>query len=272
MLGDEKMTTLQGKTAVFVGGTNGIGRALAKAATAAGARVIVVGRKCRESNVEFIESDLSLMANARKVAEHLKTEAIDFLVFTTGIFAAPKREETAEKIERDFAVSFLNRLVILDALCPVLKNGTKILVWGYPGFNQKGNLDDLNSDKNYSAMSAHMNTVAGNEILVNVFSKHYPNLIFYGFNPGLIKTNIRDNLFGENSFKSKIMEFLIGLFTPTADQYAEMIFPLFSQDNKSGSFFNRKGKIINGTKDLTLDYGESFLEKSRLLLKSTVNI
>lgn len=266
------MKNLEGKTAVFVGGTNGIGRALANAAQMAGAKVIVVGRKCRESDVAFIEADLSLMTNAQRVADRLKNEAIDFLVLTTGIFAAIKREETSEGIERDFAVSFLNRLVILDALCPVLKNGTKILIWGYPGINQKGNINDLNSNQNYSAMATHMNTVAGNEILVNVFSKHYPNLIFYGFNPGLIKTNIRDNLFGENSLKSKIMEFLIGLFTPTADQYAQKILPLFLEENKSGSFFNRKGKIIHGSKNLTPEYAEEFLKKSRELLKSTVNI
>ncbi len=266
-----KINDFQNKTAVFVGGTGGIGKALADEAAAQGARVIVVGQTRRNENVEFLKADLSLMANAKKIAEQLKAEKIDFLVFTTGIFAAPNREETSEKLERDMAVSFLNRLLMLDILCPYLKDEAKICIWGYPGFNQKGNIADLNSDKKYSAMTAHMNTVAGNEILVNVFSKKYPHLIFYGFNPGLIKTNIRDNFFGKNSLKSKFMEFLIGILTPTAKEYAQKIVPLFLENNPSDTFFNRKGKIIAGSKNLTLEYGEEFLAKSRELLKSTVN-
>ena len=45
------------------------------------------------------------MREAKRVGELLTTETLDIVVFTTGIFAAPKRQETAEGIERDMAVS-----------------------------------------------------------------------------------------------------------------------------------------------------------------------
>lgn len=64
-------------------------------------------------------------------------------------------------------------------------------------------------------MSAHMNTVAGNEILVLTGARRYPQLNLFGLNPGLIKTNIRDNFLGKGSLKSRIMETAIGLLTPT---------------------------------------------------------
>jgi hypothetical protein len=37
-----------------------------------------------------------------------------------------------------------------------------------------GTLDDLNAEKSYRAFSAHMNTVAGNEVLVLDAAARYP--------------------------------------------------------------------------------------------------
>ncbi len=266
------MHNLNGKHAVFVGGTGGIGRALAKLFHQEGAMVTVVGQTLRDQlspNFSFIPCDLSLMENAQNLAQNLKKEKIDFLVFTTGIFAAPQKEITKEGLERDWAVSFLNRLVILDVLSPHLK-GAEIDIWGYPGKNQKGNILDLNSQNHYSAFSSHMNTVAGNEILVKVFSEKYPQNIYCGFNPGLIKTNIRDNLFGKNSLKSKVMEFIIGLFTPTVEDYAQNLLPVFFKENKNGLFFNAKGKIIPPSKNIDAIYAENFLKKARETLPFSI--
>jgi hypothetical protein len=45
------------------------------------------------------------MREARRVAAALPAEPLDLVIFTTGIMAGPKREVTAEDIERDMAVS-----------------------------------------------------------------------------------------------------------------------------------------------------------------------
>src|ERR1700737_4034339 len=47
---------------------------------------------------EFIKADLSLMSEAQRVARALPAETLDRVIFTNGIFAAPKRQETAEGI------------------------------------------------------------------------------------------------------------------------------------------------------------------------------
>jgi hypothetical protein len=47
-------------------------------------------------------------------------ETLDLVIFTTGIFAAPRRQETAEGIERDMAVSYLSRLVLVREIAPRL--------------------------------------------------------------------------------------------------------------------------------------------------------
>jgi NAD(P)-dependent dehydrogenase (short-subunit alcohol dehydrogenase family) len=250
---------LKGWKVVVVGGTGGLGRAICGVLAARGAHVTVVGQTFRDQGVpglEFIKADLSLLREAERVAKALPAEQLDLVVFTTGIFAAPKRQETAEGLERDMAVSYLNRLVMLREIAPRLgkhrsaeraKLKPRVFIMGFPGAGQAGTLGDLNADASYSAMTVHMNTVAGNEMLVIDAAKRYSHATFFGLNPGLIKTNIRDNFLGKDSLKSRSVETLIGWFTPTAEAYAERIVPLLvtpDLDAQSGAMFNQKGEAI----------------------------
>lgn len=50
----------------------------------------------------------------------MPAERLDLVIFTTGIFAARKRQETTEGIERDMAISYLSRLVIVREIAPYL--------------------------------------------------------------------------------------------------------------------------------------------------------
>ena len=65
-------------------------------------------------------------------------------------------------------------------------------------------------------MPVHMNTVAGNEMLVLDAAQRYPNATFFGLNPGLIKTNIRSNFLGKNTLRYRLIEWMIGLVRPSA--------------------------------------------------------
>lgn len=164
---------IAGKQVAIVGGTGGIGQALSRHFAKLGARVIAVGQTFRDAdvpNIEFMKADLSLMSEARRIAQELPAASLDLVVFTTGIFAAPKRQESAEGIERDTAISFLSRLVILRGIAEHLGSArtsqrpkARVFVMGYPGTGQAGTLGDLNAEQSYKAMGVHMNTVAGNE-------------------------------------------------------------------------------------------------------------
>lgn len=270
---------VRGKRVAVVGGTSGIGRARALELASHGANVIVVGRTFRDagvSNIEFLHAELSLMSEARRVAKLIPAETLDLLVFTTGIFAAPRRQETIEGIERDLAVSYLNRLVMLESLAPRLgrqqESGSRkprVFLMGYPGSGQIGSYNDLNAERSYKAMSVHMNTVAGNEMLVLDGRQRWPNAEFYGLNPGLIKTNIRDNLLGRDSLKSRLLEGLIGLLTPTPEAYAHRIVPLLlapQLDGRSGALFNRKGQAILPSPGMTKDHIRAFTTAAQALV------
>ena len=263
----------------IVGGTGGIGRAFSRFTASRGASVVVVGQTFRDSDVsgiEFIKSDLSLMREAQRIAALLPVETLDLVIFTTGIFAGPTREETAEGIERDMAVSYLNRLVVLREIAgrlgkdrPATPIKPRVFIVGYPGTGQLGNLEDLNSEKNYKAMQTHMNTVAGNEALVLDAARRYPNASFFGLNPGLIKSNIRSNLLGADSLRFHLMEWIIGLLSPSAETYARRLTPLLVSpdiEGHSGAMFDRKGFAILPSPGLTDSYARRFIAGSEALV------
>lgn len=154
---------LNGLNVAVIGGTGGIGRALSHQFAAKGANVLVVGQTFRDQEVPritFLRANLSSMRDARRIGAELPAGNIDIVVFTTGIMAGPKREVTPEGIERDLAVSYLSRLVILNEIAPRIgKDRTRtdlrprIFVMGFPGTEQKADVDDLNSEQGYRRCS-----------------------------------------------------------------------------------------------------------------------
>src|SRR5437867_1471312 len=276
---DAMSLDLRGMKVAIVGGTGGIGRAFSRFMASRGARVLVVGQTFRDAGVpgiEFVHADLSLMSEAQRVGKLLPAETRDLVLLTAGIFAAPQRQETPEGIERDMAVSYLSRLVIareiggrLGKQRPAGSMKPRVFIWGFPGFGQTGNLNDLNAEKLYRSMPVHMNTVAGNEALVLDAAKRYPNASFFGLNPGLIKTNIRSNLMGAHKLRYRFMEGLIGLMTPSAEAYAERMAPLLVSPNlegHSGAMFNRKAFAILPSPGLTGGYVHDFMAASEALV------
>lgn len=265
-----------GKRVAIVGGTGGIGQALARLLASQGAKVTVVGQTFRDQgtpNLEFLKADLSSMKEAARVARTLKHENPDLWLLTMGIYAAPQREVTSEGLERDMAVSFWSRLAMLRELAPDFSTPPaagaarpRVFIWGFPGAGNLGNLDDLNAEQSYGANVVHFTTVAGNEALVHWAAKKFPGAAFFGINPGLIKTNIRANILGGNaSLKFKLVEGLISLFTPTAEQYAKKTLPLLLSpelEQHSGALFNAKAKPILRTEGMDDARVEALISRS----------
>jgi hypothetical protein len=272
---------LSSKRLAVVGGTNGLGRAIAQQALARGADVTVVGRTFRDdpaARLTFVAADLSSMRQAVRVGRELPAESFDVVLFTTGIIAATTREETAEGIERDMAVSFLNRVAILQGLSGRLGIArlagapqSRVFVMGSPGSGMLGNPDDLNSEElKYKAMSAHANTIAGNEALALGANGMFPGPAYFGLGPGLIKTGIRENFMGRNGgLGYRLFEGAVGLLLQSPDQYAKRIVPLLftpELDGRTGILFNRKGRPTAPSKGFDAAYAARFMTATNELL------
>jgi len=281
-----KELDLTGKTMTVVGGTSGVGRAVALFAAAKGAKVTVVGRsfKVRSkarvvngttvpssssleltrpdarllrqdagvANVTFVQADFSSMAVANSVGSTLPPA--DVTVLSHGIIADKTRQVTAEGLEADMAISALSRLVLLRQLVPRLATGSRVFVWGMPGNGMKFKFDDLNAEKGYEGAFGfvHANTVGANEAIVLELAQREKasprGVSFFGCNPGLIATGIRDVMHGgRSSMMGSCLEGMIGMFTPSVDTYASTMVPLLfapGLEAHNGAMFGQDGKAI----------------------------
>ncbi|MCI2421920.1 SDR family NAD(P)-dependent oxidoreductase [Saccharopolyspora sp. K220] len=271
---------LSAKKLVVIGGTNGLGRAIAQQALARRADVTVVGRTFRDAPTDrltFVPADLSSMREAVRVGRDLPAESFDVALFTTGIFAARTREETHEHIERDLAISYLSRLAILRGLSPELGSARgdgaprpRVFVMGSPGIGALGNPDDLNSEKSYKSMVAHFNTVAGNEAIVLGAAERFPGPAFFGLGPYMIKTDIRSNFLGEGSTIHRLFEAAVGLFMQSPEAYAKRIVPLLfapELEGRTGLMFGHKAQPIRPTQGFDSAYVDRYLSASEALLR-----
>ena len=275
---------LSSKRLAIIGGTNGLGRAIAQQALARGAEVTVVGRTFRDdptAHLTFLAADLSSMRQAVRVGRELPAESFDLVLFTTGIIAAKTREETPEHVERDMAISYLSRLAILQGLSPRLGSAReafaprpRVFVMGSPGTGAIGNPEDLNSEKGYRAMLAHANTLAGNEILVLGAKDRFPGPAFFGLAPYLVKTGIRSNLLGDGSITHKLVETAVGIFMQSPDTYAKRIVPLLfarELEGRTGLMFGHKAQPILPTQGLDSAYIDRYLSASEALLRRALS-
>ncbi|MFJ8026175.1 SDR family NAD(P)-dependent oxidoreductase [Streptomyces sp. NPDC096311] len=271
---------LRGKRLLVVGGTNGLGRAVAQQALESGAQVTVVGRTFRDAPSErltFVQADLSSLREAVRLGEELDVESFDVAYFSLGILAAPEREETPEGIERDMAISYLSRFAVLKGLSSRLGTARpagapqpRVFIMGAPGNGMTGDPEDFNSEKNYKAMKAHANTVVGNEVLALVGAERLPGPTYFGLNPGFIKTGIRSNYLGEGSFKHRFAEGLVGLFGQSPEDYGRRMVPLlFTEDleGRTGIMFNSKAEPILPTEGLTQATVDQYMNASEALLR-----
>ena len=275
---------LSSKRLAVIGGTNGLGRAIAQQALTRGAEVTVVGRTFRDdpaARLTFVAADLSSMSEAVRVGRELPAESFDVVLFTTGIIAAKTREETPEHVERDVAISYLSRLAVLQGLSPRLGSARadgaprpRVFVMGSPGTGAIGNPDDLNSEDNYRSMAAHANTIAGNEILVLGAKDMLPGPAYFGLAPGLIKTGIRSNMLGDGSITHKLVETAVGFFKQSAETYAKRVVPLLfapELEGRTGLMFGPKAQPVLPTRGLDTAYIDRYLSASEALLRRALS-
>ena len=266
-------THFHGKNILIIGGTAGLGRALTIELLKHGAQVTVVGRREPDqalASAKFVKKDLTLMKTAVELADEIDVTTLDALIFTVGIIAASTRQENGEGIELDLAVSYLSRLAfarrIVDKGFGSRRENQaqkpRIFVMGFPGENTTPTIDDFNSEKAYSVMPTHLNTVVGNEAMVAYLNKEFKGAVnVYGLNPGLIKTEIRDNYLGKGSLTSTIVETLIGFFNISPAGYAQhhLIHVIASPqlEDKPGAHIDQRRKLLPGNPYLAVEENQN---------------
>jgi NAD(P)-dependent dehydrogenase (short-subunit alcohol dehydrogenase family) len=148
------MFSLQGRTAVITGGTSGIGEAVAARFVAAGARVVIVGRRDagdvarRVGAVAAVRADCSReaeVARALREAREALAADLDVLVNNAGIENTGPMigEATGEELERIFQINTFAVFHGLKHGQALLRDGASVIntasiaaMLGVPGYSQ----------------------------------------------------------------------------------------------------------------------------------------
>ncbi|USP82712.1 hypothetical protein yc1106_09986 [Curvularia clavata] len=285
---------LPNPVAVFVGGTSGIGLFTARelVRNTASPHVYLVGRNATEANkiiqelqtinsasqVSFIQKDVSLLKNVDEACKEIKSKEkeVNILFMTCGYLTLKGRDETAEGLDRKFALHYYARMRFIQQLTPLLDAGANSLSRVVAVFDPQpgmrlGGLDysDLSLKQNYTLKNVMVHACAMKNLAISHLAKEHPKTTYIHAYPSGVDTGVTREIFGrfEGVAKSliKLMSWWImvpqaesgerHLYAATAPVYApsemaESTSVVGSDGNKgSGSYLlNWNGDVLADTK------------------------
>ncbi|QIW94608.1 hypothetical protein AMS68_000126 [Peltaster fructicola] len=204
-------------TALFVGGTSGIGRSTLCQFTrhVEEPTVYIVGRNKQSAapllselqttnprgSIHFLEADVSLMRNVDRVCEEVKQreKSLNLLFMTPGGISLTGRSETTEGIDKIFALRYYARMRFVQNLLHLLENTTPSRVVSILGGGFEGPMktDDLDLKNNFSVLNCALHSVTMTTLAMEHLSQttSSPDLSFIHAFPGIVGTNIYTNSF-----------------------------------------------------------------------------
>ena len=167
------MAKSNGKTALITGSTDGVGRVVAERLAAGDWRVLVHGRdrtrgeslvakiKADGGDAEFLQADLSAMAEVRRLAEAVQkaTPRLQLLINNAGLgsgVARTNRQTSADGHELLFAVNYLAGFLLTHRLLPLIKNSAPARIVNVSSLGQQAiDFDDVMLERDYSGSRAY---------------------------------------------------------------------------------------------------------------------
>ena len=193
---------------LLTGATRGIGRAAAIELAREGVEVALVGRDpervealAREARatgggapVHEHVADLMLMADVRALAEEVREryEHIDVLANNAGALFG-SRKETSEGFEQTFALNHLAPFLLTNLLRDRLEGGRVVTTASDAHKSGLLDLDDLQSEKSYSAMRVYGTSKLCNILFTRELARRAPELHANCFHPGVVRTGFGKN-------------------------------------------------------------------------------
>ena len=200
---------MDGKVCMVTGATAGIGLVAASELARRGARVIGVGRsreRCGEAarlildqgsgaSVEYLVADLSSQSEIRRLAQGVKasTGRLDVLLNNAGGIYL-ERQETADGVERTFAVNHLAYFLLTNLLLDLIKASAPARIINVSSQAHKGikiNFDDLQGKTRYSGWRAYQQSKLANILFTRELAQlREPASLSMRLHPGFVNTKI----------------------------------------------------------------------------------
>jgi NAD(P)-dependent dehydrogenase (short-subunit alcohol dehydrogenase family) len=261
--------SLNGKRALVVGGTQGIGHGVAYVLAKRGASVVIAGRNEKlgeqvvselnsisPSNAEFKFNrvDLADLANLKQFSSQLSRETFDYIVWTAGIFPTGARQETKDGIERAFAVNYLSKFVAFNMLLPTIKKGGRALIVNAPfvdalhgRFAGQFDIDDIETKQPGKWEERGLNLITiipsiSTDLMIKKLATKYPDILFFHQHPGYVVTDLLTNSSVGADTVSQIFGDLSKYPSKTPAEYGETAVYLLTDQG----YATASGKGIDG--------------------------
>jgi retinol dehydrogenase 12 len=193
---------------MLTGATRGIGQAAAIELAREGVELALVGRdpervKAVAAQAQAVGgsapihehvADLTLMSDVRALAEEASAryEHIDVLANNAGALFA-SRKLTSEGFEQTFALNHLAPFLLTNLLRERLQGGRVVTTASDAHKAGMLDLDDLQSEKSYSAMRVYGTSKLCNILFTRELAKRAPELHANCFHPGVVRTGFGKN-------------------------------------------------------------------------------
>ncbi|KAF4456698.1 Dehydrogenase/reductase SDR family member on chromosome X [Fusarium austroafricanum] len=264
---------IQGSNALVVGGTSGIGYAIAsRLATSPNynfSAITIVGRTKPQimppGNVTFRSVDATSMQALRDFAYEYRNNSdnspLDLLVMTQGIMSFAGRTETSEGIDRKMALHYYGRQLLIRELSPIMSQNAKVLLVldGLNASPDKLNWDDLDLKNNFSLSNAANHCICMNDAMVqhNAHQRDGSKRFFVHAYPGAVNTATPKNSAWYFRAASKVLSRVMG--TQPDECAARQLDGLYkaADELEAKDVFwaclDNHGKVVEGKKEWSED-------------------
>ncbi|WP_138733203.1 SDR family NAD(P)-dependent oxidoreductase [Modestobacter excelsi] len=193
---------MSNRTIIITGASDGIGAASARQLTAAGEKVVIVGRSkakteaiAGELKADSYIADFSELAQVRDLADKLLKAypRIDVLANNAGGIMGD-REVTTDGFEKTFQVNHLAPFLLTNLLLPTLISSSATVIQtssvAARSFS-KLDLDDLGNEKNYTPTRAYGDAKLENILFTKELHRryHHQGISTVAFHPGNVATS-----------------------------------------------------------------------------------
>jgi NAD(P)-dependent dehydrogenase (short-subunit alcohol dehydrogenase family) len=259
---------MESKTILITGGTDGIGKATAKALAKQGHVVIIHGRNkakaekvCEairsetgNNKIDYILADLLLLSDVKRMAEDFKKKhsSLDVLINNAGAFFNKVRETTEEGFEKTITLNLFAPFLLTQLLLDVLKKSASARIINLSSaMHKRGGKPDLNdfqlensyrSDRAYGLSKLYLIWIT-RHLSKLLRERRITNITVNASHPGAVATN-----FGQDADKGFLINriFKIALLFMDKPEKGAMtsIYLATSPDveNITGRFFSSRAK------------------------------